>query len=329
MQSLADREEEVILPLQKPLHPDCRVLEPYLRRIDETRWYTNRGSLVREYEARLSEVFGCYVAAVSSCTMGLVAALIELGYNRKHIRMPSWTFIATANAVKLAGFLPYLCDIDLETFISVAEFGEPPRCATLVDGAGAFDSIMQQNPKDRGEVCVISTHATKPFSTAEGGFVLSRSKYFTEQILALINHGLDEFRRAANGGLNGKMSEYHAAIGLASLDQWTETRARWLDTEKRYAKALGRYPRDYVASVYPCEVFASVEETMPAINKAGIGTRKMWGNGVHKYAAYVNCPRTDMKKTDYKADHTLFLPFYIDMTDSEMQYVADKLGEIL
>ena len=67
-----------MMPLQKPLHPDRNAMQKYLRRIDVTRIYTNRGYLVKEYEERLGEMFHCHAAAVSSCTSGMTACLMTM-----------------------------------------------------------------------------------------------------------------------------------------------------------------------------------------------------------------------------------------------------------
>ena len=67
-----------MIPMGVPLLPPAEKLLPYLKRIDESRWYTNCGPLVREYEERMSQLFNCYVCATSSCTSGLTAALIAM-----------------------------------------------------------------------------------------------------------------------------------------------------------------------------------------------------------------------------------------------------------
>lgn len=320
------------VPLQKPLHPDYHSLSPYLRKIDATRIYTNRGPLLREYEERLGQLFRCHVAASSSCTMGMAVTWIARKWEDKPVFIPSWTFVATANAVRLAGAWPHFRDAGDASSISVSEFGAPPEInleTKLVDAAAAFDSYASRVFDTMICPTVISTHATKVFSTGEGGFVLSINEDFIKRVRIVLNHGIDERREVQIRGINGKMSEYNAAIGLASLDQWTETRQKWSDTENKYARMLGIEPRNYVTSVYPIRIDRSVVPVMKKLNEAGIETRKMWFDGVHNLPAYKDYPRTSMEKTEKLADTTLFLPFYIDMKDSEMQFIADKLGEIM
>ena len=95
------------MPL-KVLVPDVPTADeilPYLRRIDGAQWYSNGGPLVRELEERMGGV------AVSSATLGLELAAQCLFDRRKRVRLPAFTFAATATAVMRAGFEPILCDV--------------------------------------------------------------------------------------------------------------------------------------------------------------------------------------------------------------------------
>ena len=323
-----------MMPLQKPLHPDRNAMQKYLRRIDVTRIYTNRGYLVKEYEERLGEMFHCHAAAVSSCTSGMTACLMTMdGVCKEYmIRIPSWAFVATANAVRMANRNLYFVDLGISPHVAVSEFGAAPRHPgrLLTDAAGAFGVYASGYAKVGAAPVVISTHATKVFSTGEGGIVLSTDEGFIQGIRTTINHGIDVDRQVRARGFNGKMSEFHAAAGLASLDAWSETRARWMDAETRYARILGRVPRPDPRSLLPdvlLDRFAG--PVMAKLNESGIGSKAVWGRGVHTLAAYKDCPRDLMPLTENIADRTLFLPFWIDMSDSEMNFVADKFGEAL
>lgn len=281
----------------KSLLPTADKLMPYLSRIDETRWYTNFGSLNAEYQERLGELFGAPCVTGSSATSLLTAALMAYDLPKGSlVAMPSWTFPATAAAVVLAGHTPFFCDIDPEGVINVSgmdasckaiivvapygkypggwdEFSKQHNIPVIIDAAAAFDVYSTSfRPKD----CpvIISTHSTKCFATGEGGLVFSRNVDLLERIRRLSNFGLTPDRRIEYTGLNCKFSEYHAAVGLAELDGWSVKR------ELLISKAKG-YGIDYAVTLVPVR---------------GQGVMRKYGCHIHP--AYENFPRTDLSVTN-------------------------------
>ena len=332
-----------MLPMGKPLLPTAEKVLPYLKRIDESRWYSNAGPLVREYEERIADLFGGPCAAVSSCATGLTAALCAQGVRGKEIRLPSWTFVATANAVVQAGARPYFVDVEEKTWtprkadVAVAPFGAPVlgEGARVIDAAAAFDAYALKQAVIGVAPVVISTHCTKTFSTGEGGIVLSRDTDLLQRIKGLINHGLTEEREVPLAGFNGKMSEYHAAVGLAELDTWAEKRARWLDVKRRYVKAFGDLSHttplsslSWVGSTFCVRLVgrdaAPVRDYLQA---RGIMSRKIWGDGAHKYGAYRDYERDLVPVTSVLAKEALFVPFSIDTTEEDLGDIVVAVQE--
>jgi hypothetical protein len=99
---------EVKVPVARPRLPLTEKLLPYLRLIDESRWYSNSGPLVEEFEARLAlHAHGGAVAAVANATVGLTLALLASDIPPGSLCMvPAWTFAATGHAIRLAGLSP-------------------------------------------------------------------------------------------------------------------------------------------------------------------------------------------------------------------------------
>ncbi len=328
------------IPMGRPLLPPAKMLMPYLSRIDENRWYTNYGPLVQEYEQRLSEVFQCYVAATSSCTSGMTAALLAQEIHGE-VFLPSWTFVATANAARAAGLSVSLTDVDEmywtppDTDIVVAPFGAPVRYEdeVMTDAAGGFDAFFTGQSKAGAAPIVISTHATKVFSTGEGGLVLSTDKALVGRVRALVNHGIDDDRAVPLTGINGKLSEYGAALGLAELDNWAWKRNAWLDLKRKYLAAFGSLSHttplsslSWVGSVF-CLRLPEGERVRESLVSQGIASRKVYGDGVHRYGAYARCEKEPLPVTEALAKEVVFLPYSIDTTDAELERIVEAVQE--
>jgi len=259
-----------MIPILRPKLPPASRLAPYLAAIDEVRLYSNFGPHARAFEGRLCSHFGLEggtIATVANATLGLTLALMAQGASRGALcAMPAWTFVASAHAVALAGLVPYFVDVDPVTWaldplaiedeiasaptpvgavMVVTPFGEPIdysawddfKCRTglpvVIDAAAAFDSLqVGQTPS------VVSLHATKILGVGEGGFVASRDASVIRSIRERSNFGFDGNRSALIAGVNAKLSEYHAAIGLASLDMWSETRTAWMSVAGTYRNAM-------------------------------------------------------------------------------------------
>ncbi len=247
-------ESGVTIPLLVPDMPSAEELLPYLKQIDENRWYTNFGPLVQEYEGKLSnwltERSGRDVHAV---TVNSGTAALELGLSVLNLKpgarvlLPGITFVASATAITRMGFEPVFTDIDndswlltpelargviqytnIDAVMPVATFGVPHDEAqwdqftadtgipVLIDAAAALAS---QNVGETTH-CAYSLHATKPFGVGEGGVVASGDNESIDRIRVLSNFGLEK-RGLANHqrATNAKLSEYHAAVGLLQLSR--------------------------------------------------------------------------------------------------------------
>lgn len=341
---------------QRPLLATAEKILPYLMLIDKERYYSNRGHLVLELEKRLGEMFGCQAEAVSSCTSGLTACLLALDLPRGSlVACPSWTFVATAAAIVAAGHVPYFCDVDekmwllnpdfpadISAMVVVGSFGVPAfpsmwdvisekrGISVIIDAAAGFDSV-----KNVGRCpVVISSHATKVMSTGEGGFILSQDKEFLKRVRTISNFGLNPEREAIYPGINGKMSEYAAAVGHAELDYWDDKRQRWLDVKHAYMDEFRKLVMDtpimdvrWASNVFPIRLSGSAASVIGAMAAKDIPCRA-W-KPVHQFKAYSDAPRTDMPVTDALADSVMLLPFSIDQKRDEIEYMSKTLRECL
>jgi dTDP-4-amino-4,6-dideoxygalactose transaminase len=355
------------IPVMRPRLPAARALAPYLEKIDSRRIYSNFGPLARALEDRLSTRYGLpegTVGTVANATLGLALAL-----SAQHAQpgtlcvMPAWTFVASAHAAAMAGLTPYFVDVDSETWaldpeqvadaialapgpvgavMPVAPFGRPIDISTwdrfrartglpvVIDAAAGFDALRP------GEVpAVVSLHATKVLGTGEGGFVVSTDPTFKSEIRARSNFGFAGTREAMMIGANAKLSEYHAAVGLAALDEWDETRHEWMTLAQYYRTVLPSsnwiaYQKgngtDWIAST--CVVsFASSDLTRieSALDATGIESRRWWGQGAHAHTGTAQFPRTSLPRTSAIAQSALGLPFCLGLQSREMQKIAETV----
>ena len=280
---------EARVPVARPRLPATGALVPYLRRIEEARWYSNFGPLVTELEQRLAARLGegAMAATAANATLALALALeaMELPAGGL-VAVPSWTFVATAHAVIQAGLVPWFLDVDADSWmldpatvqaalagapgevvaaIPVCPFGAMPDLASwrafreatgvkvLVDAAAAFDGLAAADPP----VCV-SLHATKVLGVGEGGFFATTDPELFERFRRLTSFGFWGSRDSPFPSSNAKLSEYAAAVGLAALDEWPSERLRYLRLSQHVRIALLPRPqvrfqpgwgRDWVTSV--------------------------------------------------------------------------------
>lgn len=324
-----------MIPVMRPQQPAAPKLTKYLKRMDESRWYSNNGPLVKEYEARLADHFKAPVVATSSGTSALTACIIALNLPKGSlIACPSWTFAATPAAIVAAGHVPYFCDVnkdgftvmnepDSQVMLVVAPFGKPVEAVRgtksnmlmLVDAAAGFDS-MQNYINDIP--VVISTHCTKVFGTGEGGFVTCTDTDFLSRVSTIINHGIAPDRSVPFIGINGKMSEYHGAVGLAELDGWPRKRERWKQVQEWYGDK-----NSYVTSSHLVSV-PDAAEAKKILEAKGIDTRVAW-YGCHQQAVYKNFLRTELPVTEHLMRTQLALPKSVDMMQKDVEYILEGI----
>jgi dTDP-4-amino-4,6-dideoxygalactose transaminase len=248
-----------LITFRMPLHvgrPNICNRERLLGRINDLldrRWLTNNGPFVQEFEQRLAEFLGVkHCVAMCNATVALEIAIRALGLHGEVI-IPSFTFIATAHALQWQEITPVFCDIDPGThnldpakveamitprttgIIGVHVWGRP--CAVealseiaarrnlklLFDAAHAFgNSYKGRMIGNFGQAEVFSFHATKFFNTFEGGAVVTNDDDLATKMHLMKNFGFAGLDTVIHVGINGKMSEISAAMGLTGLESLDE-----------------------------------------------------------------------------------------------------------
>lgn len=255
--------------LKPELPPPERWL-PYLKRAYQTHWFSNFGPVHQLFARQLTERFGAgrrEAVPVANATAGLEAVLRALQI-RGLVVVPSFTFAATAQAVLAAGARPLFCDVDPITWelcpsaleellaaehvaavITVRSFGlcrdlSPLEAVCtrygiplIVDSAAALGGTGPSTPVGHAGVAeVFSLHATKVLAIGEGGVVFCAPE-LANAVRRAINFGFENGDVVARG-VNGKLSEFAAAVGLASLDALQQHITARRATVARYLRNL-------------------------------------------------------------------------------------------
>lgn len=262
-----------------PLHvggPNIGNRAKLFRRIDDLldrRWLTNNGPYVQEFEEEVARRVGVrHCIAMCNATLALEMAVRALGLTGEVI-VPSFTFVATAHALQWQGVTPRFCDVDpcthmldparVEELIShrtkgilavhlwggVCDTGALELIARrhglklLFDAAHAFGcSRGGRMVGGFGQAEVFSFHATKFVNSFEGGAVTTNDFVLAEQLRKMRNFGFVDYDEVRCLGVNGKMTEVAAAMGLTSLESMDEFVAVNRLNYEHYSRGLEGIP---------------------------------------------------------------------------------------
>jgi dTDP-4-amino-4,6-dideoxygalactose transaminase len=370
--ALAARPETI--PVMRPQLPRAEKLLPYLQRIDATRIYSNYGPLVQEFESRLSRHFGLPsggAVSASTGTTALIGAVLATAGRARPGRplalMPAFTFVATAVAIEQCGYSPYLADVDADTLmldperlladgaldrigvvVPVAPFGRAVPQApwrafrdrtgipVVIDGAASFESVSETPERYAGAIPVMmSFHATKSFATGEGGCVISTDVNLATSAGEALNFGFHFSRDSRTASTNGKMSEYHAAVGLAELDDWDAKRSAFRAVADHYRRHLSRArladrflaAPDICSSyvLFRCASSAESERVQAGLRRSGVDFRFWYGVGLQQQTYFSNSQRGDLSVTEKLAPCLLGLPMAPDMTEATVAHIVSAL----
>lgn len=365
------------LPVCRPLLPDAAQIAVYLQESDRARHYTNRGPLVRSLETALTMRLGLAPHALRTASNGtsaievaILAAADPATPQRPYALIPSYTFAATALAAERCGYRPLFCDVDPVTWamdlsevqahplrdkigliLPVAPYGRVPdmRAAehlvastgmpVVVDAAACFEHLLEDPGLVSATVpMTISFHATKTFSTAEGGAVVWDNPKGQDSVVQAANFGFNCSRRSETAGTNAKMSDLHAAVGLAMLDSFDQRRRDYAATVAEWAGAAASLPGRLhlppdLASVYilwECPDAALMARATDALTAANIDSRRWYEDGLHRQPHFQRgAPQLALPVTEDLGNRLLGLPMAHDLPRAEMDRVVQVLATVL
>lgn len=217
---------------------------------------TNHGPFCQEFESCLSKFLSAkYISVVNNATTGLMLALKALSKGKEIITTP-FTFAATASSIKWLGLKPVFVDVEPNfgnidpnhvanaitsktgAILASHNFGFPADIEKLNEIAQKFQiplifdaapamgvSLNGKSITSFGDASILSFHATKVFTTIEGGAVISRSNKIKKEIDLLRNFGISDYE-IKRIGINAKINEIQSAIGLLNLKKFDKNISR-------------------------------------------------------------------------------------------------------
>lgn len=349
-----------MIKLLVPDMPTADELLPYLRKIDETKIYSNRGPLVRELEDRLGFQIGADAVTVSNATIGLETVIRALRLPRgSNILVPALTFVASAQAIWNTHMRPVFCDVDPNTWqmtpetalageggagfraaMPVATFGDEvptqPWAAfsdahlvpVVIDAAGAI--LSQPVSRHPRLTTVFSLHATKAIGAGEGGAVAAFDNYILERVRSMSSFG--------HWGTNAKMSEYSAAVALASISRIPSKLGRMASIAARYAErlpAMGctmpRPPRAEATLLCVClpdNVTAALIGGV--LTQAGIMSKQWYRPFPDELQQFSGCQRAyALPVTERLRTQVIGLPYHSSLTVDDVDTVCDCITKAI
>jgi dTDP-4-amino-4,6-dideoxygalactose transaminase len=242
-----------MIPVSKPFLPNRKKLDAYIDGIYQRAYLTNGGPLVHELTARLRDYLGVeHLLLVANGTLALQLAYAVLGVKAtgsQAITTP-FSFAATSNSLSWEGIEPRFADIDDASFcisptaiaaamqpqvraivpvhvygnacdvVAIEQLARQHNVKTIYDGAHAFGVKLDgKSLLNYGDATTLSLHATKLFHSVEGGGIIFQRAEDLALANQYINFGYRRPGELHNVGINAKMSEFHAAMGLAVLDE--------------------------------------------------------------------------------------------------------------
>lgn len=257
----------------QPYLPPLEEFLPYLEQIWASKEITNNGPLHQQLEQELCDYLGVpQISLFCNGTIALLTALQALGIEGEVITTP-YSFVATSHALLWNQLTPTFVDVDPVTLnldptkieaaitdkttailavhcygtpcdvVAIQAIADKHGLKVIYDAAHAFGvedeggSILRH-----GDLSILSFHATKVFNTFEGGAIISRDAKTKKYIDQLKNFGFTGETSVVTSGINGKMSEVNAAMGLLQLKYVDEVIAQRKQADAQYRKHLADVP---------------------------------------------------------------------------------------
>jgi dTDP-4-amino-4,6-dideoxygalactose transaminase len=323
---------------------------------------THNGPLVQDLEKQLEKKLNVpNFVAVNNGTMAIQMAIKALELQGEII-IPAFTWIATVSAVKWENCTPVFCDVHSNTLnidaskienlitpktvaiMPVHVFGNPcdvdkiekiaknNNLKVIYDAAHAIGSSYKgESLLNFGDISATSLHATKLLNSGEGGGCITKSQELKEKLERIRFFGHDEHKDIVEDGFNGKMTEIHAALGIANMkyyDQVLEDRKIKYNLYKQHLSDSDKLKFQHIArgecnySYFPV-IFESEKALLQveaALNEKDIYPRRYFYpsvNTFNKVVSYKPCP-----VSEYIALRILCLPLYLELTINEIEKIC-------
>lgn len=357
-----------MIPVTKPFLPPLEEYQEYLKGIWEREWLTNMGPLSVRLETELKEFLGVNeLLYVTNGTVALQMAIKALDLKGEIITTP-FSFVATTSSIVWEGCTPVFVDIDPKSLNINAEkieeaitentsailathvYGNPcdvkrieeiakrNNLKVIYDAAHAFGvKVNGKSILDYGDVSTCSLHATKLFHSIEGGLVVSTNSETIEKLRYIRNFGISDFDSFSELGINGKNSEFHAAMGLTNLKYANEIIKKRVLLSERYNEKLKpanvfkpKWHNDsYNNGAYYPIIVESEEILLKLVDKLKVlevFTRRYFYPSLASSLPYLKSQILPI--TEDISKRVLCLPLYFDLSVEEVDFICNIIIRI-
>jgi dTDP-4-amino-4,6-dideoxygalactose transaminase len=352
-----------MIPVTKPFLPSQQVYQHYLEGIWKRQWLTNMGPLANDLEMRLKDHLKLnHLLFVTNGTVAIQMAIKALELQGEIITTP-FSFVATTSSIVWENCHPVFVDIDKDSLNIDAEkieaaitdktsailathvYGNPcdvekiekiaqkHHLKVIYDAAHAFGvEINGKSIFEFGDISTCSLHATKLYHSTEGGLVVTKDPDLLKKLAYIRNFGFDGPENFAELGINGKNSEFHAAMGLANLKYIDSIHKKRKELTKEYDEKLRNLKAvrpvwhkhsENNYSYYPV-IFESEELMLKIIEHLKlheIFTRRYFYPSLSHSLPYVKSD-SYLPVTEDIAKRVLCLPLYYDLTLEEVDMIS-------
>ncbi|WP_426416866.1 DegT/DnrJ/EryC1/StrS family aminotransferase [Aestuariirhabdus sp. LZHN29] len=357
-----------MIPVTKPFLPNKEKLKSYIDGIYDRGILTNYGPLVQELERRLQDRFDVdHVILVANGSMALQVVYKVLELEGEVVTTP-FSFVATTSTMVWGGLKPVFADIDPATFnidpdnidsiisnrtsaiVPVHVFGNPCnveaiesiakkyQLKTIYDASHAFDVVYKgKSIFGCGDVSTISFHATKLFHTIEGGAIVTRDAALAKKIRLATNFGFTGPGKIDALGINAKMNEFEAAMGLCVLDEVdhianarkciVETYELALEGKVGFQRFQAETKKNFSYAPVLFSNSDRVFEVEQRLNESGIYPRRYFYPSLDCLSYLPGSPSCTVSRE--LSEKILCLPVYVGLTDGEQAKIIKIIEDAL
>lgn len=354
-----------MIPVTKPFLPPQEEYQELLNGIWTRQWLTNMGPLASQLEMDLKDYLKVnHLLFVTNGTVALQMAIKALDLKGEIITTP-FSFVATTSTIVWENCTPVFVDIDpkslnidatkieaaitpnTKAILATHVYGNPcdvnaidkiakkHNLKVIYDAAHAFGvEIKGKSIFEYGDISTCSLHATKLYHTTEGGLIITKDADLLKKMSSIRNFGISGFDTFSELGINGKNSEFHAAMGIVNLKYIEAIKNKRQLIASRYDKKLKGFkhfrPEWHINSennnaYYPIvieyeELLLKCKEVLQ-LNE--IGTRRYFYPSLAAALPYL--APIEMSITDNMSKRVLCLPMFYDLTLEEVDHICRLL----
>lgn len=358
----------------RPVLPDISEMADGVQEMLRSGMVT-KGEHLRAFEKAVREHLGVkHAIGVSSCTSGLMLTYRGLGLTGDVV-VPSFTFMATVSALVWSGLRPIYADVTRGTtnldpaaaeaaitpntsaIVAVHNFGNPAEVDALIDvaqrhnlklifdSAHGFGALYHGQPVGgQADAHIFSLSPTKLLIAGEGGVVATNNDDLAQKIIMGREYGNNGSYDSAFAGLNARMPEFNALLGLRSLQRLEEAATTRNQTADLYEEMLGMLPgvafqeiaagnrcsyKDLSVTFEPAQFGLTRDELALALAAENIDTRKYYEPPVHRQSAYMHFyDGRDLPNTEWLARNSLSFPMWSKMNPRVVMNICQAIQRI-